>query len=131
MNFIKILAISLFTALLALADNGAVLTCQVPNAEAPATIMLNIAVEGDVSADFVTLQLVDGQNSALFFTQSAKGETEKNLAEGNLAFLVLTEQTKGESGAIRNAGFFAVSKRGEAFSGFLAANGHVYPLVCK
>jgi hypothetical protein len=62
-----------------------------------------------------------------------KGTVAGQLKQGYLQMLALTEKSaQTEDGVIKNTGFFGVSADNKAagFSGFMAANGNIYPLSC-
>ncbi|MGZ3771490.1 MAG: hypothetical protein ACXVCR_16995 [Bdellovibrio sp.] len=123
-----ILASLLMTATSAMA-NTTVLKCVVPESK---TVSLNIELADDQSVDFVTVQLNEKNGQTVFFSQMDKGTVDTQIKNGFMNLLALTEKTKQEDGVIRNTGFLGLAKEeNNVFSGFLAANGNVYPLTCQ
>lgn len=109
--------------------NTSVLKCIVPESH---TVSLNIELEDDQSVDFVTVQLNEQNNQTVFFSQMDKGSVDAQIKSGFINLLALTEKSTQEDGVIKNTGFLGLSKEANGtFSGFLAANGNIYPLSCK
>lgn len=95
-------------------------------------VKLTVSLGDDQSNDFVTVSLVEKTGTTQFFTQSDKGSIQASINQGFLQFLAMTEKTgQTADGVITNTGFFALNadQKG-AFSGFLTANGNIYPLSC-
>lgn len=109
--------------------NTTVLNCAVPESK---TVSLNIELADDQSVDFVTVNLNESSNTSVFFSQMDKGSVAEQIKNGFVNLLALTERTKAEDGVIKNTGFLGLAKEADgSFSGFLAANGNVYPLSCR
>lgn len=128
--------IALIPALFALntyaADATTVLDCVVPNDGAAPVVTLTVDVQEETSADFLTVNLNDGANSGVLFTQLEKGDVRAGLDAGGLGTLVLAEDFGVDNGVIRNSGLLMVSAEQDgSFSGFLSAKGNIYPLACS
>ena len=118
-------------ASVAMADTT-ILSCSVPSEAATPAVTLNVDLAADQSIDFLTIYVNEASSNSIFFSQMDKGAVAEQLKQGYLNMLVLTEQTGQVDGVITNSGFFAVFKEdATTYSGFLAANGNVYPLACK
>lgn len=106
------------------------MNCVVP-AETKA-VSLTVEIADDQSVDFVTVNLVEKSAASLFFSQMDKGAVAEQMKNGFLNLLALTEKTNQVDGVITNTGFLALgAESSDTFSGFLAANGNIYPLNCS
>ncbi|WP_413586253.1 hypothetical protein [Bdellovibrio sp. HCB274] len=109
--------------------DSTVLKCSAPSKGKAATI--NITIGDDASVDFLTMEVKEKTGSSTFFAQLDKGTVAAQLKQGYLQTLALTEKSaQTEDGVIRNTGFFGVSADNGSFSGFMAANGNIYPISC-
>lgn len=125
--------IALIPALFAMnAQAATVLECVVPNENAAPAVTLTVDVQEESSADFLTLNLNDGADSGVLFTQLEKGDVKAGLDAGQLGTLVLEEDFGVDNGVIRKSGLLMVSAEQDGtFSGFLSAKGNIYPLACN
>lgn len=120
--------IALFASQIALADTT-VLKCVVPSETNAVT--MNIVLAADQSVDFITFELNQKSETPALFAQLEKGELTKQMSQGYVNMLVLTEETSQEEGVITKAGFLGLSQdTANSFSGFIAAFGNIYPLAC-
>ncbi len=106
----------------------AVMTCMVP-AETVKVVM-QIEMYNDTSNDFITFSLDEGDQKTVFYNQGEKGKVKESIDTGRLNMLVMSETMEQVDGVIKNVGLISLSKEDEAFTGFLAAKGNLYPLVC-
>ena len=112
----------------AMADTT-VLKCAVPEST---SVSLNIDLADDQSVDFVMVHLTEKNNQSVFFSQLDKGTVDGQIQAGFLNILALTDKSAQEDGVIKNTGFLGLGKEADgSFSGFLAANGNIYPLSCS
>lgn len=126
----KLILASLLLGSFAFADTT-LFNCVVPSQTN--SVKAVITLGADQSADFVTVSLTEKKGVTQFFNQMNKGEATQSIGQGFLQMLAMTEQTgQTAEGVIVNTGFLALSKdqKSEAFSGFLTANGNIYPLSC-
>lgn len=105
------------------------LTCIVSDQNPDLKVMITVSEESTV--DFVTFNLVEKSGTTMFFTQFEKGELDKQMKEGGLNTMLMTDTTKNESGVITNAGVISLAKDNDMYSGVLVAKGNLYPLACK
>jgi hypothetical protein len=111
----------------AMADTT-VFNCKVPDSQ---NVSLTITLGADQSVDFVTVSLVNKKTgAATFFSQMDKGSVAQQIQAGYLNLLALTDKSAQDDGVIMNTGFLGLSADNGEFSGFLAANGNIYPLSC-
>lgn len=111
----------------AMADTT-VLSCVVPESS---SVSLNVDLADDQSVDFVMVSLSEKNSQSVFFSQMDKGAVAAQLQSGFLNLLALTDKSAQEDGVIKNTGFLGLGKEADgSFSGFLAANGNIYPLSC-
>lgn len=95
-------------------------------------VNLSVEIADDQSVDFVTVNLIEKSKASLFFSQMDKGAVAEQMKNGFLNLLALTEKTNQVDGVITNTGFLALgAETADTFSGFLAANGNIYPLNCS
>jgi len=112
----------------AMADTT-VLKCAVPEST---SVSLNIDLADDQSVDFVMVHLTEKNKQSVFFSQLDKGTVDGQIQAGFLNILALTDKSAQEDGVIKNTGFLGLGKEADgSFSGFLAANGNIYPLSCS
>ena len=112
----------------AMADTT-VLKCAVPEST---SVSLNIDLADDQSVDFVMVHLTEKNKQFVFFSQLDKGTVDGQIQAGFLNILALTDKSAQEDGVIKNTGFLGLGKEADgSFSGFLAANGNIYPLSCS
>ncbi|QLY25899.1 hypothetical protein [Bdellovibrio sp. KM01] len=127
----KLIAAALILAGSTAFADSTVLKCSAPSKGKAATI--NVTLGDDTSVDFLTMEVSEKTGSSTFFAQLDKGTVANQLKQGYLQMLALTEKSaQTEDGVIRNTGFFGVSSdnKGASFSGFMAANGNIYPVSC-
>jgi hypothetical protein len=95
------------------------------------SVTLNIDLADDQQVDFVTVTLNEKSGDSIFFSQMDKGTVEAQLKNGFFQMLALTDNSSQEDGVIKNTGFLGLGLENDgSFSGFLAANGNIYPLIC-
>jgi len=123
-----IFALSLILGTSAMAANTSLFKCVVPSDTKAVTV--NIDIGDDASADFVTVTLNEKSGASTFFSQNDKGSVNTQIQAGNFNMLALTEKSAQVDGVIQSSGFLALASSNNAFSGFLAANGNIYPLQC-
>lgn len=123
-----VFALSLILGSSAMAANTSLFKCVVPSDSKAVT--LNIDIGDDTSADFVTVTLNEKSGVSTFFSQNDKGSVNTQIQGGNFNMLALTEKSAQVDGVIQSSGFLALAANNGAYSGFLAANGNVYPLQC-
>lgn len=112
----------------AMADTT-VLKCVVPESS---SVSLTVDLADDQSVDFVMVNLNEKSAQSTFFSQMDKGTIANQLQNGFLNLLALTDKSTQEDGVIKNTGFLGLGKEADgSFSGFLAANGNIYPLACS
>lgn len=105
-----------------------VLKCKVPDST---SVSLNVELADDQSVDFIIVSLIEKNGSSAFFSQMDKGTVSEQLKNGFLNLLALTDKSAQEDGVIKNTGFLGLGlENNGTFGGFLAANGHIYPLSC-
>jgi hypothetical protein len=107
------------------------LHCTVPSDKV--AVKMEIELSAEASVDYVTMNLVDAKSTSVFYSQMEKGQIADQLKNGFLQLLAMTDSTaQGTDGVIVNAGFLALGKEADgSFSGFLSAQGNIYPLACK
>ncbi|HRO67192.1 MAG TPA: hypothetical protein PL182_06490 [Pseudobdellovibrionaceae bacterium] len=120
----------LLTGLNAVAQTNEVMSCTVQVEGQEPQVSVSVVVQSESSADFVMLNLVDKNETTVFFTQLEKGEVARNLSQGSFTGMVLQENFAIDAGVVRNAGIFTASFSNGAGQGLFAAKGNLYPLNC-
>lgn len=107
-----------------------ILKCVVPSQTQ--AVQMEITLGDDQSVDFVTLNILQKSQTTTFFNQMEKGQLKEQMSQGFVNFLAMTEETAQVDGVIVKSGFLGLSQdQTGKFSGFLAAQGNVYPLLCE
>lgn len=107
-----------------------VLNCTVPSQTQ--AVKIELVLGDDQSVDFVTLNILQKSENSTFFSQMEKGQLKQQMSQGFVNFLALTEETAQVDGVIVKSGFLGLNLEQDGkFSGFLAAKGNVYPLLCE
>lgn len=106
--------------------------CIVPNS-VPA-VEMTITQEADEAVDFLLITLKDGEEQIEFFSQNDAGSVADQIADGELAVLVMSDSSRYDNGIIRNAGILTLEALEESktdFVGFGFILGNIYPFACK